>query len=141
MADAEAKVLAMVARALKKAPNLTSRALFERAVRAHETVGQQSVRQFHARYVIPAKRKLSPPKRRKTSAKIAGRGRSPSARARKGTPPPITEMIEAQIDAMRGELTTAAAEAAERALKSGQISDVDKLSRALRKATRELSRV
>ena len=65
MADIDSKVLAAVESALKDNPSATVDELFELAQKVNESIADLSKRQFHARYPLQVKRKLSPPKARK----------------------------------------------------------------------------
>jgi len=80
MSEVDQKVLSAVEAALKENPDATVDELFAIALRVNESVAGLSKRQFHARYPLQVKRKLSPPKpRRARRAKAApGRGRKPA---------------------------------------------------------------
>ena len=152
MAQSDAKVMAMVERAVKKDPSIATRDLYERAVKQHKAVGELTVRQFHGRYALPAKRKLSPPQPAKEKAgkppkksrrkQSSGRkSRRPAKPSHPAATPAITEIVESRIKEQRAKLDEAAAGATERAMKSGRLADIDKLSRALTRAAGELSKV
>ena len=66
MAERNEKVFERVRQELTKNPGLGSRELYDMAQQMEKSVGQQSLQQFHARYVLPIKREQS---------KGAGRGR------------------------------------------------------------------
>lgn len=81
MSDIDKKVLSAVEAALQKNPKATVDELFEIAKGVNRAVGSLDKRQFHARYPLQVKRKLTPPKpRRPRKAKEgARRGRKASA--------------------------------------------------------------
>lgn len=80
MSEIDEKVLSAVEAALKKNPDATVDELFTLAQGVNKAVAGLSKRQFHARYPLQVKRKLSPPKpRRARRAKVAAkRGRKPA---------------------------------------------------------------
>jgi hypothetical protein len=80
MSEVDQKVLTAVEAALRENPGATVDELFAIAQRVNESVAGLSKRQFHARYPLQVKRKLSPPKpRRARRAKPAPRrGRKPA---------------------------------------------------------------
>jgi hypothetical protein len=152
VAQSNAKIMAMVERAMKRDPSIATRDLYERAVEQLKEIGELTVRQFHGRYALPAKRKLSPPKPAKKKAgkppkksrQKQSSGRKSRRQAKPSQPaaaPAITEIVESRIKEQRAKLDEAAAGAAERAMKSGRLADIDKLSRALTRAAGELSKV
>ncbi len=80
MADVDAKLMSFVENALKKSPELSTNELFEQAKKKHPAAKELSVRQFHARYPLQVKRRMSLAK-----AKTKPTPRKPAAtpRARK----------------------------------------------------------
>jgi hypothetical protein len=80
MSKVDEKVLSAVEAALQQNPDATVDELFAMAQRVSESVAGLSKRQFHARYPLQVKRKLSPPKpRRARKVKTAPkRGRKPA---------------------------------------------------------------
>ena len=80
MSDIDEKVLSAVEAELKKNPEATVDELFAIALGVNEAVAGLSKRQFHARYPLQVKRKLSPPRpRRPRQAKPrVKRGRKPA---------------------------------------------------------------
>lgn len=64
------KVMQMVERRLEKNPDIETSALYEAAKKADASVGDLSLRQFHARYPLQVKR-------RKAAAEGRGRRRAP----------------------------------------------------------------
>lgn len=75
MSDIDEKVLSAVEAALAKNPDATVDELFALAQGVNQAVAGLSKRQFHARYPLQVKRKLSPPKPRKArKAKARPRG-------------------------------------------------------------------
>jgi hypothetical protein len=91
MADRNQKVYDRVRQELTKNSQLGSRELYGLAQDIDRSIGQDSLQQFHARYVLPFKREQS--RRRKDGAAAAApkRGRRPKAKveepvARAATP-------------------------------------------------------
>lgn len=152
MADASAKVKAAVRRALQRNPDLKSRDVFEQIVKTHKEVADLSVRQFHAQYVIQAKRELAPPKAASSGAakpkarKPAKPKKRTSTRRRPAAKPAlaatdIAAAVQARIDEARKALTAAVDGAAARAATSGRIADYDKLQKALVRAAGALDKI
>ena len=56
MAERNEKVYERVRAEMEKNPGLGSRELYEMAQQADKTIGQETLQQFHARYVLPVKR-------------------------------------------------------------------------------------
>lgn len=83
MAEIDGKVLDAVEAALKEDPKATVDELLQVALKVNPSLAQLSKRQFHARYPLQVKRKLSPPKprrpRRKGGSKRGGRGAAPDS--------------------------------------------------------------
>ena len=78
MAERNAQVLELVRAELGQHPEIRSRALYERAQQIDPSVGEGTVQQFHARYVLPVQRE-----------RRAGAGSQPAAPAgqrKAGTP-------------------------------------------------------
>jgi len=59
MADVDPKLMAFVEAELKKTPDVSTNELFEKAKKKHPTAKELSVRQFHARYPLQVKRRMS----------------------------------------------------------------------------------
>jgi hypothetical protein len=77
MSDIDPKVLSAVEAALEKHPEATVDELFAVALGVNKEVAGLSKRQFHARYPLQVKRKLSPPRpRRPRQAKPSVKRRS-----------------------------------------------------------------
>jgi hypothetical protein len=75
VANTDDKVYAAVESALKKNPSASVDELFDLAKGVSSAVGKLTKRQFHARYPLQVKRRMSPKKaRRKTRATTASRG-------------------------------------------------------------------
>ena len=72
MADIDSKVLAAVESALKDNPSATVDELFNLAQKVNGSIADLTKRQFHARYPLQVKRKLSPPKPRKARRSRSG---------------------------------------------------------------------
>lgn len=79
MAERNEKVYERVRQELGKNPNLGSRELYELAKQSEKSIGQDTLQQFHARYVLPIKRQQA-------SASGGGR-RSRKGKARKAKAP------------------------------------------------------
>lgn len=59
-APADDKVMELVEKQLRKNPEVTNEELFEKAKGVDPSVGELSLRQFHAKYPLQVKRKLAP---------------------------------------------------------------------------------
>jgi hypothetical protein len=71
MADVDAKLMSFVETALKKSPDLSTNELFEQAKKKYPSAKKLSVRQFHARYPLQVKRRMSLAKAKPTRKKPA----------------------------------------------------------------------
>lgn len=60
MRDEHQEVLKLVQQALKKNPNVSTRALYEQASKAHPWLRKLTLRQFNARCPLQIKRKTAP---------------------------------------------------------------------------------
>jgi len=79
MAERNEKVMEKVREELTKDPAMKSKPLYEQMQKLDKSIGDLSVQQFHARYVLPIKREHAPkrPRKRKSTAKgSASRRRS-----------------------------------------------------------------
>lgn len=78
MAATNEKVMSMVEDEIRKNPDIDTQTLHEKARKIDKSVGSLSARQFNARYPLQVKRKLAPPRprrsRRRTQQKNEGRG-------------------------------------------------------------------
>ncbi|MEQ9569134.1 MAG: hypothetical protein RLN75_03000 [Longimicrobiales bacterium] len=114
MANVDEKVMAQVERELEKNPDLGSSDLFEKMKAKYPSIGELSVRQFHARYPLQVKRRKSAASgstgtrkkksSKKTSARKGGRKRSAATKsaAKKGaTKAPRTRRRSARPAAPR----------------------------------------
>jgi hypothetical protein len=90
MSDIDEKVLSAVEAALKKNPGATVDELFAIALDVNKAVASLSKRQFHARYPLQVKRKLSPPRPRRARRVKAG-----TKRSRKPANGPVREGVRA----------------------------------------------
>ncbi len=59
MADVDPKLMTFVEAELKKSPDISTNELFEKAKKKHPGAGELTVRQFHARYPLQVKRRMS----------------------------------------------------------------------------------
>lgn len=67
MAEANKKVMAMVEEELRQNPAITTKELFDKAVKIDKSVGDLSPRQFNALYPLQVKRRLAPRRPRSVS--------------------------------------------------------------------------
>lgn len=74
------KVMQLVEKELRRNPDIANAELYEKAKGVDESVGELTLRQFHAKYPLQVKRRTSPQATRK---KPRGRSRRPKA-SRKG---------------------------------------------------------
>lgn len=81
MAEKSEKVMEMVRDQLKKNPDVETDALFEKARKIESSIGDLSLRQFHARYPLQVKRKMASGRRKKKKKKKSATGRSRGRRA------------------------------------------------------------
>lgn len=70
------KVMKAVEAALAKNPDASVDELYTMATGVDKSVSKLTKRQFHARYPLQVKRKLNPPKRRRSSGRKAKAGRT-----------------------------------------------------------------
>jgi hypothetical protein len=76
VAETNPRVMEMVAKELEKDPAVRASTLRKKALEIDKSIGDLSVRQFHARYPLPLKRK------RTAGKKPSGRRAAPSAARR-----------------------------------------------------------
>lgn len=134
MAEANPKVQAMVERELKKNPDITGRELREKAVKIDSATDELSGRQFHAKYALPVRRRLSGPKRRKKAAR-RGRKRGP---ARDGAADPVINLLEASFREKKAAFDGSIEDAFRRAIEADSVSQVNKLLSWIERQTRAL---
>ena len=79
MAERNEQVIDLVTRELERDPDISVESLFEKARAADPAIGELSLRQFHARYPLPIKRRKSQGKRPRKPRK----GRAPARSAAK----------------------------------------------------------
>jgi hypothetical protein len=79
VANTDEKVLAAVENALKEKPDASVDELFELAKGVSQSVAGLTRRQFHARYPLQVKRKLAPPRKRRTGRR---KGAAPRAESK-----------------------------------------------------------
>ena len=90
--DRSAKARLAIERVLTKRPDAAPAELRKVAARHDPSVEGLAPRSFHARYVLPTKRKLNPAKPRKKSGPAPARAKKGVGRPRRITPPPsVTE--------------------------------------------------
>jgi hypothetical protein len=108
MAERNEQVLDRVRQELNKNPALGSRELYDIAMGVDASIAENSLQQFHARYVLPIKRERA--------AERAGGAATPAARPRKTAPQRKAKAAEARPrrrGAQAAEPAAAAAPAAE----------------------------
>lgn len=87
MAERNEQVMEMVAKALEEDPDVKAEVLYERAREIDAGIGDLSLRQFHARYPLPVKRKRGAARKGATrKRKKAARGSQRSAASAPGSP-------------------------------------------------------
>lgn len=130
MAEVDAKVLAMVERALKKDPELKSTELQKRAVKIDQAVRNLTGRQFHARYALQARKKLfggsrarpKAPRRRKTAGGLQSN--------------PALALLSDSYEEKKAALDQAVNEAFERAIQTDSVSRINELLAYVDRETR-----
>lgn len=159
MANVDEKVMAQVERELEKNPDLGSSDLFEKMKAKYPSIGELSVRQFHARYPLQVKRRKSASSgstgtrkktsskktsSKKTSARKGGRKRSaakksaakaPRSRgrsARPAAPQDTREAVRAALMRFATELASAEAKAEVVKVLAGADRYVDEVIEAAR---------
>ena len=86
MAERSQSVIDRVARALRDTPGSRSRDLYDLAKQVDPAVGDLSVRQFHASYVLPARRAGSKGAAQKVTRAKGGRKSGPTREKREASP-------------------------------------------------------
>lgn len=79
MADRNQQVMTEVEQRLQRAPNTSSRDLYEMAQEMDPSIGDLTLRQFNASYVLPYKRKRAARRKGRGSKKSAAPSRSSSS--------------------------------------------------------------
>lgn len=77
MAATNEKVMAMVEEEIRKDPEVDTQALYDKAKKIDKGIGGLSARQFNARYPLQVKRRMAPPRPRRSrrrAPKNDGRG-------------------------------------------------------------------
>lgn len=82
MAETNPRVMEMVSKELEKDPHVRASVLYEKALEIDQSIKDLSVRQFHARYPLPLKRK------RTAGKKAGGRRASSAGRKARGSSKP-----------------------------------------------------
>lgn len=85
MAEANPKVMDMIAAELKKNPDISNQELFAKAKGLDKSIGKLSPRQFNARYPLQVKRAMAPKKARRARPASAKRGRKGAGSAATGS--------------------------------------------------------
>lgn len=73
MAETKQKVMEMVREKLKKNPDISTDELFDEAKKLDASTKELTLRQFHARYPLQVKRKMSAGKRKKSGRRRSRR--------------------------------------------------------------------
>jgi hypothetical protein len=76
MAETNKKVMTMVEEELRKTPGISTKELFQKALKIDKSIGDLSPRQFNALYPLQVKRRLAPRKPRATAARRRAADRS-----------------------------------------------------------------
>ncbi len=84
MADRNEKVMAEVEQRLQRAPDISSRELYEKAQEMDSSIGDLTLRQFNASYVLPFKRKRAARRKSGGSKKKAASTRASSSSTPRG---------------------------------------------------------
>lgn len=137
MADVNAKVVAMVERALKKNPELRSTDLQERAVKIDKTLGKLNGRQFHARYALPARRRLFGVRRSKAATNGEKQGKVASAGQKSD---PFIAMLTDRLEERKARLSEAVDGAFQRAIQADSVKKINELLSSIDRRTREFER-
>lgn len=114
MAEVNAKVMEVIEAELKKNPDASNQALFEKATEVDKSIAKLTPRQFNARYPLQVKRSMAPQKakpRRRAASRKSGRATQQRAEEGKGR------------EKVRGVLMELAREVAN-AQDNGQLMDV-----------------
>lgn len=140
MADSNPKVLAMVERALKKNPDLSSTELQQRAERIDKSVKDLTGRQFHARYALAVRKKLAgggSRRRKKKGGRKPGRkkggGRKRAAGGRRGgrrattSSGPAVEMLSDSYEQQKATLNKALDSAFQKAVRADSVQQINQL--------------
>ena len=123
MADVDPKVMAGVKRALKKDPSISSKDLFERIKKRHESVRDLSVRQFNARYPLQVKKALAPKRPRKKRNLKIGRGA-------------VSKLPDTMFNELMGELAERVTSGYKKALATDRISELDAFMKRLERTVK-----
>lgn len=87
MADANPKVMEMIAAELKKNPDISNKELFEKAKSVDKGIAKLSPRQFNARYPLQVKRTLAPKRPPAPRRPTRGRGQKTAGAGAAGSGP------------------------------------------------------
>ena len=104
-------VMSMVRKELKKNPDIETGTLFEKAKEIDGSLKDLSLRQFHARYPLQVKRKMSSAKGRKKKKK-SGRKKQSKSRSRTRSAAPASDGDGGSREAVRAGLLSFARDVA-----------------------------
>lgn len=121
------KVMQFVEEQVKKDPRVSSTELYEQAKKLDSSIGKLTVRQFHAKYPLVAKRKLAPKKPRKTKAK---KKRTSKAKARTADGKVDREAVRKVLLQFAKDLATADSQAGTIDVLAGLDKYVEKIEKA-----------
>lgn len=106
MAETHPRVMEMVAKELEKNPDVRASVLHEKALEIDQSIGALSVRQFHARYPLPRKRKRTAKKKSSGRRAASSGGRKAGGSAKpEGSPRERVRriMLDFAVDLARAE--------------------------------------
>ena len=138
MATPNAKVAAMVERALKKNRELRSAELQKRAVKIDKRVGKLTGRQFHARYALPARRRLFGGSR--SNAKTTGKKRGRVASTRQKSDPVVAILTDSYQE-KKARLNHAVDGAFQRTIQGDSVKRINNLLSSIDRRTKEFERI
>lgn len=79
MADKSEQVMEMVRDKLQKNPGIATQELYDQAQKIDKSIGDLTLRQFHARFPLQVKRQMAPKRTTARRGKRRGRGRKKAA--------------------------------------------------------------
>ncbi len=134
MATSNAKVMAMVERALKRDSGLKSTELQARATKIDADVAKLSGRQFHAQYALPVRRRLAAGPDRDRGK---GRNRQSDGRPAISAADPVIDLVTASYRTKKARLNEAIEAAFERTLAADSVKEMDRLLSKIDRRARE----
>ena len=138
MADVHARVVAMVERALKKNPELRSADLQKRAVKIDKALGELNGRQFHARYALPARRRIFGGSRSRTTTSGKRQSRATTTRQKSD---PVIAILTDSFEEKKARLSDAVDGAFQRTIQADSVKQINTLLSSIDRRTKEFQRV